>query len=156
MALKEQMMREEVEEGYLNQPGQELIAYSEKACYFVLSTSIPTDELMALGLTTFGELLAAMQHFSVTIIGSVEYGKTCLLVRHKHPDPTQEGLYNFEHFMPCMPAEGVFHTLDTPIQVFINHLVETRVSSLLMLVYAFVSVSIHMCQCAQLNVTSVC
>lgn len=149
-------MREEVEEGYLNQPGQELIAYSEKACYFVLSTSIPTDELMALGLTTFGELLAAMQHFSVTIIGSVEYGKTCLLVRHKHPDPTQEGLYNFEHFMPCMPAEGVFHTLDTPIQVFINHLVETRVSSLLMLVYAFVSVSIHMCQCAQLNVTSVC
>ncbi len=147
VALKEQMMREEVEEGYLNQPGQEIIAYSEQACYFVLNTSTPTDELMALGLTTFGELLAAMQHFSVTIIGSVDYGKKCLLVRHKHADPAQEGLYPFEHFMPCMPATGVFHTFDTPTQVFINHLVETRVSSSLMLVYAFVSVFIHMCQC---------
>jgi len=156
VAFKEQMMREEVEEGYLNQPGQELIAYSEQACYIVLSTSTPTDELMALGLTTFGELLAAMQHFSVTIIGSVDYGKKCLLVRHKHPDPAQEGLYHFEHFMPCMPAEGVFHTYDTPTQVFINHLVEIRVSSFVMLVYAFVSVSIHMRQCAHLNATSSC
>jgi len=156
VAFKEQMMREEVEEGYLNQPGQELIAYSEQACYIVLSTSTPTDELMQMGLTTFGELLAAMQHFSLTIIGSVDYGKTCLLVRHKHADPAQEGLYHFEHFMPCMPATGVFHTFDTSTQVFINHLVEIRVSSLVMLVYASVSVSIHMCQCAHINATSVC
>ncbi len=134
-------MRDEVEDGYLNQPGQELIAYSEQACYLVLSTSTPTDELLEVGQTTFGELLAAMQHFSVTIIGNVDYGKTCLLVRHKHADPAQEGLYHWEHFMPVMPAKGVFHTFDTPTEVFINHLVETRVSALLMLVYASVSVS---------------
>ena len=145
VALKEQMMRDEVEDGYLNQPGQELIAYSERACFLVLSTSTPTDDLMAMGRTTFAELLAAMQHFSVTIIGSVEYGKTCLLVRHKHADPAQEGLYPLEHFMPCMPAKGVFHSFDTPAEVLINHLVEIRVSALLTQVYASVSVSIYMC-----------
>ncbi|KAA6425707.1 MAG: hypothetical protein FRX49_04604 [Trebouxia sp. A1-2] len=126
VALKEQMMRDELEDGYLNQPGQELIAYSEQTCFLVLSTSTPTDELMEMGQTTFAELLAAMQHFSLTIIGSVDYGKTCLLVRHKHADPAQEGLYHWEHFMPIMPAKGVFHTFDTPTELVINHLVETR------------------------------
>ncbi len=154
VALKEQMMRDDLEDGYLNHPGQELIAYSEHTCFLVFSTSTQTDELMQLGQRTFAELLAAMQHLSLTVIGSVEYGKTCILVRHKHADPAQEGCYQWEHFMPCMPAKGLFHTFDTPPEVWTNHLMEIRVSALLMLVYASVTVSVCMRECAHLNATS--
>lgn len=81
LALKMDWMTDELQ-GYLNHTGQTLLAYSEQACYAVLSTSTATDELIGIGKTTFGKLLAAMSHLSVTVVGEPEFGTMCILIRH--------------------------------------------------------------------------
>lgn len=122
-------MKDELGRGYLNHAGQELMAFSEQTCFVVLSTSVCTDAMLSLGTTSFGELLAAMDRLSVTAVGTPEYGKTCILVRHKHPDPAMEGQYSGEHIMPCMPARGVLHDCNTAAEEWGAHLLEVRVGA---------------------------
>ena len=119
---------EQLEEGWLQGPCQELLARSQEACFIIISTSTPTSDILALGHVTFQELLANMQHLAFCVLGENQghHGRFFILIRHKHPNPDVEE-YTAEHYMPCLPAEGcIRHTFDTPASAWGTYLRQLR------------------------------
>ena len=116
--------------GWLGAPCQELLAYMQEACFLVISTSTPTEYLLQLCDTqdvTFEQLLAEMQQVEFSFLGvnQRQPGRQFVLIRHKHVDPAVVD-YCLEHYMPCLPAEGVQHTFQTPPQAWAAHLQQLK------------------------------
>lgn len=121
-------MLEQFEIGWLRGPCQELLAFSQKACFIVISTSTPTDDILALGPVTFQELLSNLRHVAFTVLGQSQahHGRHFIMIRHTHEDPRVEE-YALEHYMPCLPAEGcTSHTFDTHASTWAAYLRQLR------------------------------
>lgn len=107
---------------------QELLAFSEQACFVVISTSTPTEDILALGPLSFRGLLSKLQHVAINVVGEnqAHLGQLFMLIRHKHSDPYKKD-YAAEHYMSCLPAEGVRnHTFDTSARVWAAYLRQLR------------------------------
>ena len=117
---------QQLTEGWLGEPCQELLARMQEACLLVISTSTPTEYLLQLCErrdVTFRELLGELQHVEISFVGGNQMrpGRQYVLIRHKHEDPSIVD-YCLEHYMPCLPANGVQHTFETPPQAWAAHL----------------------------------
>ena len=122
-------VRSEMKEGWFRGLSQGLFAYAQDACYLILSTSTPTEALIALGPVTFETLLGNMRHLAVTLLGQqqTDPDRRFVLIRHKHVDPRMEQ-YGYEHYMPCMPAQGTRHIFESPVKEWALHLGQLKVT----------------------------
>lgn len=121
-------MMGQLERGWLTAPCQELLAFSEQACFIIIHTFTPTDDILALGPVTFQELLGNLCHVSFSVLGGdqAQHGRVFVLDSHRHPDPDVTE-YPFDHYMPCLPAVGcTSHTCDTPASEWAAYLRQLR------------------------------
>ena len=121
---------QQLAEGWLGAPCQELLAYMQEACFLVISTSTPTEYLLQqceMQGTTFGELLGNMQQVEFSFVGvnQMQPGRQFALIRHKHEDSSVVD-YCLEHYMPCLPGNGIQHTFQTPPQAWAAHLQQLK------------------------------
>ncbi|KAL3158877.1 hypothetical protein ABBQ32_011593 [Trebouxia sp. C0010 RCD-2024] len=121
-------MMGQLERGWLTASCQELLAFSEEACFIIIQTFTPTDDILALGPVTFQELLGNLHHVSFSVLGEdqAQHGRVFVLVSDRHPDPSVTE-YPFDHYMPCLPAVGcTSHTFDTPASEWAAYLRQLR------------------------------
>ena len=121
---------QQLNNGWLEGPCQELLAYMQKVCFLVISTSTPTDYLLQLCErqdVTFGQLLGEMQQVEFSFLGvnQRQPDRQFVLIRHKHVN-TSIMDYCLEHYLPCLPAGGVQHTFQTPPQAWAAHLQQLK------------------------------
>ena len=147
--MLEQEIKHELASGWFQGASQGLFAYAQEACFIVLSTSTPTEAILALGPVTFQQLLANMEHVSVSILGEnqKQVDRRFVLIRHKHADPLKED-YMCEHYMPCLPAEGIHHSFDTCASEWAAYLQQLKVGLHTRLLFSCIPGTTFLCHWA--------